>query len=456
MPENSAKATPAWLKLIALVVGPAAVMTAGIMGAGSTTALVLAGAWFRYDLLWVAIVTLPLVVVCLDSGARVGVMSGHKGMLSVIRDEIHPSVTWFVLLVMILFNFFVNMGQMSVMTDAFLSMIGYYPPTADATPEYQRFFKTAQIALSVLFPCGLLALLLSGGYKRAQKMMTGLLFFMFLCFLIVALKGLQDLPAILMGLAPALPPALAVPGSEATRDSFTSLMGIAGGALAAAPILSFSYFTSDDEARPEDLPRYFWKAVLSLGVIFGLYSTLVLVAGGHALYPLDDHARIDKVYQAGQVLTHAMPASLAFLGPKLFAAGLFACGMTTLIVVAQLMCYFTLDTLGADWRYTAENRAFKKHLIFWIAAPAIAAPLWSFPALLKILLLMSLNAVIVPLAIVIILYLINKRSLMGDYKANLGRNAVLLASLLFSVSVAGYKAFSTGGYLDQLQSFFTQ
>src|SRR5690606_4503197 len=98
------KRMPAWLQPLAMIVGPAAVMTAGIMGAGSTTSLVLAGAWFRYDLLWVAIVTLPLVVVCLDSGARVGVMSGHKGMLSVIRDEIHPGATWFVLVVMVLFN----------------------------------------------------------------------------------------------------------------------------------------------------------------------------------------------------------------------------------------------------------------------------------------------------------------------------------------------------------------
>ena len=33
------------------IVGPAAVITAGTMGAGSTSSLILAGAWFRYDLL---------------------------------------------------------------------------------------------------------------------------------------------------------------------------------------------------------------------------------------------------------------------------------------------------------------------------------------------------------------------------------------------------------------------
>ena len=121
METREQKRIPAWLTPVAAIVGPAAVMTAGIMGAGSTSSLVLAGAWFRYDLLWIAIITLPAVVICLDSGARVGVLSGHKGMLSLIRDEIHPSVTWFVLVVMVLFNIFVNMGQMSVMTASFMS-----------------------------------------------------------------------------------------------------------------------------------------------------------------------------------------------------------------------------------------------------------------------------------------------------------------------------------------------
>jgi len=455
MSNESSSKVPGWLKLVAMIVGPAAVMTAGIMGAGSTTALVLAGAWFRYDLLWVAIITLPFVVVCLDSGARVGVMSGHKGMLSVIRDEIHFSITWFVLIVMVLFNFFVNMGQTSVMTDSFLATIGYYPPGPDATADYPQFFRTAQIVLSIVFPIAILALLLSGGYKRAQKFMTGLLFFMFVCFLIVAFKGFQELPAILAGLMPGLPKDVPVPGTEAVRESFASLMGIAGGALAAAPILSFSYFTSDDEAGPEDLPRYFWKAVISLGIIFGLYSTLVLVAGGYALYPLENHASIEKVYQAGQVLTHAMPAALEGLGPRLFAAGLFACGLTTLVVVAQLMCYFILDAFRMDWSYREGNLRFKGLLAFWIFVPAAFSTFWQFPALLKILLLMGLNAVIVPMAIAIIFYLINKRSLMGDFKANPGRNIFLAASLLFSLGVAAYKVPGyVQGIAKSIQAFF--
>ena len=439
METTAAKRPSKWLAPIAAIVGPAAVMTAGIMGAGSTSALVLAGAWFRYDLLWIAIVTLPAVVVCLDSGARVGVLAGGKGMLSLIRDEIHPAVTWFVLVVMVLFNIFVNMGQMSVMTSSFLSLCGFYPPGESAAAELVRNYWLAGAALSVLFAVGILALLLSGGYRRAQNMMTGLLFFMFVCFLAVSVRGFQEAGAIIAGLVPRVPPNLPVPGTATSRDAYASIVAIAGGALAAAPILSFSYFAADDQARPEDLRRYFWKSVLNLGVVFGLYSVLVLVAGGFALYPLADHARIDKVYEAGRVLTRALPVELSGWGPKIFAAGLFACGLTTLVVVAQLMCYFCLDAVGKDWRYTSGNRAFRRLLVFWIAVPALLAPFWTFPPLLKMVLLMGLNIVIVPLAILIIIYLVNKRSLMGQYRAGPGRNLFLAASLCLSLWLAASK-----------------
>ena len=429
----------AWFRLVAAFVGPAAVMTAGIMGAGSTSALVLAGAWFRYDLLWLALLILPALIICLDSGARIGIMSGGKGMLSVIRDEIHPAITWFVIVVMVLFNLFVNMGQMSVMTEALLSIFNWYKPGAEATAEAIRAYHLATIGASILLATGILYLLLSGGYARAQKAMTGLLFLMFGCFLIVAVRGLEEFGAILGGLVPTIPPDLTIPGTDRTRDSFGSIMAIAGGALAAAPLLSFSYFHADDNAKPEDLPRYFWKSVLNLGVLFGLYSVMVLVAGGYALYPLDNHASIQTVGEAGRVLTRALPAALSTLSPKIFGLGLFLCGFTTLIVVAQLMCYFCLDTLKLDWHYTKENTRFRALLIFWIAVPSVLSPFWEFPALLKIILLMGVNIVIVPIAIVIIIYLVNKRSVMGAYKANAGRNVFLAASLLLSLWLASAK-----------------
>ena len=53
-------------------VGPAALTAAGMIGAGAVATRLLAGAWFGFDLLWVALYVIPMVIVTLDSASRVG------------------------------------------------------------------------------------------------------------------------------------------------------------------------------------------------------------------------------------------------------------------------------------------------------------------------------------------------------------------------------------------------
>jgi Mn2+/Fe2+ NRAMP family transporter len=59
-------------RLFRELVGPAAVIAAGTMGAGAVASLILAGAWFRYDLLWVVLFMLPLFIIAVDSSGRIG------------------------------------------------------------------------------------------------------------------------------------------------------------------------------------------------------------------------------------------------------------------------------------------------------------------------------------------------------------------------------------------------
>ena len=56
-------------RLFSRIVGPAAVMAAGTMGAGAAASLILAGAWFGYELLWVIPVVVPLFVISVDSAS---------------------------------------------------------------------------------------------------------------------------------------------------------------------------------------------------------------------------------------------------------------------------------------------------------------------------------------------------------------------------------------------------
>jgi Mn2+/Fe2+ NRAMP family transporter len=404
-----------FIRPFAAVVGPAAVMTAGIMGAGSTTSLVLAGTYFGYSLLWVAVITLPVVVIAEESASRIGIMAGNQGMFSIIRDRTHPIVPWLLLITILPLAMLGNMSQTKVMVHSLLTIGGIENPGFGTT----AFATVAIVGLTI-------ASVLFGGYKRIERIMTSLLFVIAIAFLLVAAKGFTEIGDIAKGLVPN------IPEDTGGRSAVHYIAAIAGGAVAATAILSFPYFTAEAGYTPKDIPRGFKKAVITLGVIFGIYSVTVLVAGGSVLNKLPNAAEIQTAGDAGRVL-----------GPVLgrwsvvaFSLGLAACAYTTFVLVAQLVTYFILDTLKLDWRFDLSNRRFLWIFAASMVVPGILSAFWDFPALLAIVLSMALGVVITPFAILLVIFLINRRELMDGYKASWIRNAILLFGLLLSLWIA--------------------
>ena len=77
------------IRIFTKFVGPAALTAAGMIGAGAVATRLLAGAWFGFDLLWVAIVVIPMVIFTLDSAARIGILSGGRGLLGAAQHGPH-------------------------------------------------------------------------------------------------------------------------------------------------------------------------------------------------------------------------------------------------------------------------------------------------------------------------------------------------------------------------------
>src|SRR5258707_9818676 len=83
-----------FVQFFARFVGPAALTAAGMIGAGAVATRLLAGAWFGFGLLWVALYVIPMVIVTLDSASRVGVTSGGRGLIEMIRSDIGAGLAW--------------------------------------------------------------------------------------------------------------------------------------------------------------------------------------------------------------------------------------------------------------------------------------------------------------------------------------------------------------------------
>lgn len=424
-----------WIRnLFGSLLGPAAVIAAGTMGAGAVASLILAGAWFRYDLLWVVLFMLPLFVIAVDSSSRIGSINRGQGMLTIVRRHIHPSLAWLLLAINVPIHILVAMGQFSVMTSAFLSLFGMHPPAPDSAVAYAASYGRIEIAASVGLAVLVLWLVLSHGYDRMQKAMTVLMVAMFFCFLMIALRSFSDIGAILTGFIPSIPEDL--PAQDAVRNSAGSIIAIVGSAIAPGALLTIPYLASDSGTGAPDLRQDLRKSILNLGVIFGCYAIFIIIAGGFALYPLPDHADIDTVNEAGQVLTHAFPAAIAFIGPTIFTIGLFIAAMTTLVVCIQVVSYLTLDMLGFDWTFSSDNRRYRLLVVVATLASGLLAPVWTFPALLKVVLLMGANVFVIPLVIGAMIYLVNRKTVMGEHTASPVRNGILLLCLLVAIVLA--------------------
>ena len=434
------------LKLFRDLVGPAAVMAAGTMGAGAIASFLLAGAWFRYDLLWVLLILLPLFVVSADSASRIGALNPEQGMMSLVRERINGGLAWLIVLLIVPVHFLVSMGQISVMSSAFTSLVGLGDGSAG---DGASLSLSASVVLCVALSAGVLWLVFSHGYERMQRVMTGLMLLMFLCFLVVALRGLSEWQAILAGFVPSLPADLPVPGSEAPRVATTSIIAMMGAAIAPAALLGLPYMCADAGGGREALASALRQSVLNLGVIFGAYAFFVVVAGGFALYSLPDNASFADVGQAANVFRGAVPQAVSFLGPMIFSLGLFTAALTTLVVAAQVTIYFSLDMLGLEWRFTEDNRVYSVALTVFVLAAAVLAPFWDFPALLKVILLMGVNVVVIPVVYVCVIVLVNSESVMGEFRAEWWRNALLALGLAISIGLAidkapGYYRLLTG------------
>ncbi|QIB67470.1 divalent metal cation transporter [Kineobactrum salinum] len=404
------------------------------MGAGAVASFLLAGAWFRYDLLWVVLVMLPVFVVSVDTASRIGACNPSEGMFALIRKRITPALAWALLLINVPVHLLIVMGQLSVMSSVVAATFGLPAPGSDAGGAL-----LTDMVLSLAIAGAILWLVFSRGFDRMQNVMTVMMVLMFFCFLLVALRGFSEWRDILAGLVPAIPPDLAVPDTQTSRSTFVSITAMVGSAIAPAALLGMPYLAADSGVDPSGLKNAFRRAVVNLGLIFGAYAMFVVIAGGFALYPLVHHASLADVSEASRVLHGVFPERLAFLGPVVFSLGLFMAALTTLVVAAQVTAYFMLDTVGRQWRFASNNRSYHIIVAILVLGAAVLAPHWSFPALLKVVLLMGINVLVIPLVFVILLYLANSRDVMHDVRTEWWRNLILVVGLFLSLLLAAQK-----------------
>jgi len=390
-----APAAEGWLGRLLRVLGPGIVTGASDDDPSGIGTYAVAGARMGYSLLWVALLTLPMMVGVQYMCAKISMVTG-KGLAGVLRDHfprpiLIPAVG--ILLVTNTLNAGANLMAMG---------------------EVLRMFLPVPLPLLIVPIAGLiLAVQIFGAYGLVARLFKWLSLSL-LAYLGAAILAKPDWADVLRGTF--------LPSLKLDHDSLFILMGILG-----TTISPYMFFWQGDMEVEEEIRRGRMtlkarggvtdaelrdaRTDVSLGMLFsnvGMY--VIILATGATLF----QSGITTITSASDAAMALRPLAGDAAG-TLFALGILGTGFLSVPVLTCSASYALSEALG--WRYGLNERpGSAKRFYGIIIVSTLVATLVGFIGINPIEALVwtaVLNGLIAPPLLLIILRIANDRQLMG-------------------------------------------
>jgi len=390
------------LAVILAVVGPGIITSNVDNDAGGITVYTTSGAQFGYALLWSLIPMTILLYISEEMCARMGVVTG-KGLSDLIREEFGFRPTFFVMLAALA----VDLGNTVA-------------EFAGVAASMQIFGVSKYIAVP-LAAIVVWVLVVRGTYLQVEKI------FLVACglYLSYILSAILAKPDWLLAAKGTLIPS--VPLNASYLLMLTALVG--------TTIAPWQFFYLQAGFVEKHVPARQYKHA-RLDVLVGSISCMVIVffiivccaatLNVHGLTQITDAA---QAAQALRPLAGKWAASLFAFG--LLNASLFAASILPLST-AHVICEGLGFEAGLDNKLREAPTFYSLYtLLIVVGAGIILIPK---APLLKILVLSQVaNGVWLPIVLIFILLLINRRDLMGEHTNSWGFNAVAWAASIVMI-----------------------
>jgi NRAMP (natural resistance-associated macrophage protein)-like metal ion transporter len=367
-----------------------------------------AGAHYGYSLLWTMIpITLALIVVQ-EMCARMGVVTG-KGLSDLIREEFGLRITFFVMILLVVVNF----GN--VVTE-FIGIAG----------SMQLFHVSKYLSVPI---CAAIVwvLVVKGDYKIVEKVfLTASVF-----YVAYIVAGVLSGPNWHL----ALVQTVKLPPASAWRDKSYLYMTIGVIGTTIAPWMQF-YLQSSVVDKGITVKEYKASRLdVIVGSIFtDIVAWFIIVACAATLYVhgIRDVADASVAAQAMKPLA----GQYAFI---LFAAGLFNASLFAASILPLSTAYTVCEGLGFE---SGLDKSFNEAPFFYwfytllivLGAAVVLIP--NFPMIQIAVLSQVLNGVLLPVIMIFMLKLIEKKDLMGKYTNSHGFNLIAWATALIVIAMS--------------------
>ena len=270
------------------------------------------------------------------------------------------------------------------------------------------------------------ALLLVGRYSFFEKVLAFFVFLMALAFVASMFVTWPDASTLRRALTPVVP---------SDGASLLMLAAFVGTTMAAPTFVTRPLIVREKGLASGDLGRERLDAAVSATLMFVISGSIIAVATNTIFA---QGRGLEKILDIASTLE---PLAGRF-AVSVFMVGALAAGLSSVFPIMMVA-----PLLVGDWRsgrMDTRSPLFRAACLVAALLGLVVPALGSNPVAVTVA-VQTANVFVLPLAVLVILWLVNKPSVMGTHRAGPAMNAILSAALVFSavVAIVGAKALVT-------------
>lgn len=379
-------------------IGPGTLVAAAFIGPGTVTVCTLAGVKFGFTLLWAMLLSVIATLVLQEMASRIGIIT-QKGLADVIKEQLtNPLWRKIVIVLMLLAIVFGNAayeagnisgGALGLAAVSGASSGGLYP------------LILGVIAFSLLF---------FGNYRIIEKVLVALVIVMSLSFITTSIITKPDVTQILQGLF--------IP--KLSGESLLTVVALIGTTVVPYNLFLHASLVKERWHSPSDLKASRKDTLISI-VLGGLVSMSIIIAAAAG--------SLDQVSSATDLAKGLEP--LFGSGARYFLGfGLFAAGITSAITAPLAAAYVANSCFG--WNASLKDWRFRMVWMIIIGIGVLFSSLKINP--IEIIQFAQVaNGILLPVIAVMLLWVVNKTTVLGIYKNTLLQNSLSVIITLVAV-----------------------
>lgn len=380
-------------------IGPGVLVAAAFVGPGTLAMCTLAGARFGYALIWALLVSILATIVLQGMAGRIGVVT-QSGLVDVVRQELKSPWVRKMVIVMVL-------GAILVGNAAYeAGNIG------GATLGLEQLFPQEHLKPYLPLLMGILIFLLLwfSSYKILERIFVALVGIMGISFIICAVMTKPSVWGILKGMfVPSLP-----------ENSLFTVIALVGTTVVPYNLFLHTSLVKEKWKSKNNIKEVKWDTIISIA-LGGIVSLAILVTASAA--PISD-------------VSHAMDMAKG-LEPLFgkwavyfMSIGLLAAGITSAITAPLAAAYVASSCFG--WSGGMQDKRFKMVWAFVLLCGVVFLS-FDIKPIQVIQFAQVANGLLLPIMALLLLWVVNKKSVMGQYRNTLVQNTFGIAIVVFSI-----------------------